>query len=95
MKNDYKKYRMIEATAIPATNHLPCRVKICERARFNAHNQKSKMFSFDYNFNNTLDLAEHLLIEAGFNIICIADHKDAYVFLCDNWGDKFIEIKDI
>ncbi len=95
MKKKYVKYRMIEATALPRTNTLPCRVKIFERPRFSNDRQKSKVFSFEQEHDNVLDQAEAVLIRSGFNIKARAEHRDAYVFLVDNWGENFIKIKSL
>lgn len=44
------------------------------------------------------DLAYHmyeLMISNGWNIICRTSDKDSYTFLCDNWSDEFLEIKNL
>ena len=91
----YQRVRMIEACALPPTNTRGCRVKIFEKARGNDDRQKTKIVGFDYENDSVQEQAQALLEKAGFNIVCVSSWRDSYVFLVDNWGSDYVEIKDI
>ena len=86
---------MIEATYVPMDNHRPERVKIFERARYSGDREKSKVFSYDYEYADVATQALSKLEAAGFNIVCRSSTRGSFVFLCHNWADEYIEIKDI
>ena len=41
------------------------------------------------------EFALRKLTEAGFKVVAKCTGKSGHSFLCDNWGDKFTEIKNI
>ena len=93
--NNYINTRMIEAAYVPMTNERGERIKIFERARYSGDRTKSKVFSYDYEYSDVATQALSKLEEAGFNIVCRSSTAGSYVFLCHNWADEYIEIKDI
>ena len=92
----YQRVRIIEATHVPCTNESPSKVKIYERARDHNHRQASKTFDYPAEGpDNVESLARHLLENSGFNIVAIAWTKESYAFMVNNWGNDYLEIKDI
>lgn len=65
------------------TTHKPARISITSK-RF-----KSRViFSYDYDFNNTLENAESWLRSRGFNLTGMFENGDAgYVILSDSFVD--------
>ena len=93
--SNYVNTRMIEATYVPMTNERGERIKIFERARYSGDRMKSKVFSYDYEYCDVSTQALSKLEAAGFNIVCRSSTPSSFVFLCHNWADEYIEIKDI
>lgn len=91
----YQRVRMIEATALPPTNTRGCRVKLFEKPRGNDDRQQSKIVAFDYECDSVQEQAQIMLERSGFNITGVSSWRDSYVFLVDNWGSEYLEVKDI
>lgn len=88
-----KNYRVISVKYIGPTNYRGARIKIFEENR--EGQILSRIFSYDYGIGDIGAQAYKILSENGFNIVCKASLFKTDVFLCDNWGNNFIELKDI
>ena len=88
-------YRKIQVSYLSPSNHRGARICISERF-LNWHNPQRKYFSCCYKTSDVMEQGYQILINAGFNVICRASGNDGnYFFLCDNWSDDFVEIKNI
>ena len=88
-------YRMIKVKFLGPTDTRGARVKIYESKRYNDYKTQSIVLSYSYEHADIMEQAYELLIKNGFNVIARASQFENYVFLCDNWGDDFKEIKDL
>ena len=82
---------MIKVKYVGPTNTRGSRIKIYEGYPVN----QSKYFSYCYATGDIMEQAFQILKRNGFNVICRASEKGAYVFLCDNWADEFKIVKDL
>ena len=89
---DFNNYRQIRVKFVAPTNHRGARVKIYEPKRYNDDKVSSVTLSYSYEVGDIEQQAINYLIDKGFNIVCRASDVDAYILLCDNWGDNFIEL---
>jgi len=87
--------RQIKVSFISCTNSRGARICISEPTRGNNESTQRKYFSYSYKYGNILEQAYNLLKFNGWNVICRTSDKDSYTFLCDNWGNEFIEIKNL
>lgn len=76
----YKNYHLLKVTYIGPTNYLGSRVKITSE-RF----KQSKTISYDYAFNNALDIAEDWLTKNGFEIVGHGEGKDCYYVISNTF----------
>ena len=90
-----RNYRMVQAKFIAPTNQTGARVKIFEVARYQDEKTKSKFFPYCYRTGDVMEQAYQILVSAGFHVVGRASDRDAYVFLCDNWGENFRNISDL
>jgi len=88
-------YRVIKATFVGATNNRGSRVKLYETARYNDQKTESKIFSYDYEYDNVLDQAIAILERNDMKVVCRGSENDCYYILCDNWGPEFKSVKDL
>ena len=88
-------YRQIKVSFIGPTNTLGSRIVIFESKRYNDDKTHRKVFSYDYAIGDTMEQAYQILTRNGFNVVARASEFENYIFLCDNWGDSFINIKDL
>jgi len=95
----YKKpnLRQIKVKYLSATTYRGARVKIYEPKRFSSRKVESKIFSYCYKHDTggIYQQAYDILMKNGFNVICRASEQDDVIFLCDNWNENFINIKDL
>jgi len=96
-KNAYElsNFRQIKVSFNGPTNSRGARVCISEPTRGNNESTQRKYFSYSYKYGNILEQTYNLLKFNGWNVICRTSDKDSYTFLCDNWGNEFIEIKNL
>jgi len=87
--------RQIKVSFVGPTNYRGARVCIFEPARMNDDPTNRKYFSYSYKYGNILEQAYDLLKFNGWNIICRTSDKDSFTFLCDNWSDEYLEIKNL
>jgi predicted molibdopterin-dependent oxidoreductase YjgC len=97
MKKAYQlqNLRQIKVSFLGPTNNRGARIKIYESKRYNDDNTKSKIFSYSYSIGDVMEQAFQILVNNGFNVVCRASDFDNYIFLCDNWGENFIEINNL
>lgn len=69
-----EKLHALQVTFLGATNTKGSRVKI-KSERFN----KSKIISYNYEFNNIYDIAKDYLEKNGFEIIGLSEFKNSYI----------------
>ena len=93
--NEIQNYRMIKVSFLGPTNTRGARVKIFETERYNDQKTVSKIFSYDYAIGDVQEQANQILQANGWKVICRASEFKNYVLLCDNWGDEFLNIKDL
>ena len=87
-----KNTRAIEVTFLGPTNYRGARIKITD----NYNDKKvSKIFSYCYRTGNVLQQAIDILEFNGANIVCRASNKDNYIINIENWGNEFINIKEL
>ena len=93
--NEIQSLRMIKVSFIPPTTYLGARVRITETQRYNDQKTESKVFGYDYEIADIQRQAIDILERNGFNVVSRASEYKFYILLCDNWGDNFINIKDL
>lgn len=79
MKN-LTNYHALTVTYLGPTNNLGSRVRI-KSDRF----EQSITIAYDYEFNNTLEVAADYLSKKGFNLVGKGELKDAYLLLTDTF----------
>ena len=93
--HEIQNLRQIKVKFVGATNSRGSRIKIYESPRYNDEREQSKTFSYDYSVGNVEQQAFNILQANGFNIIARSSELNNYVILCNNWGEDFIQIKDL
>lgn len=88
-------YRMIKVSFIAPTNHRGMRIKIYETNRYNDQKTESKVFGFNYEYNDVQEQAFEILTRNGFNVVCKGSEYGCFVFMCDCWGEGFKSVKDL
>jgi len=88
-------FRQIKVSFNGPTNSRGARVCISEPTRTSVDATQRKYISYSYKDGDIMEQAYKLLKFNGWNIICRTSDKDSYTFLCDNWSDKFLEIKNL
>ena len=83
--------RSIFVKYLAPTNHKGGRIKLIDKYR----NNESKTFPYSYEFANTLEQAVNILENNGAKIICRSSTPDYYIINIENWGDDFLNIKDL
>jgi len=73
-------YHVISVKYLGPTNFSGSRVKLTSK-RF----EKSRIISYDYSLNGTLEIAEEFLTQEGFNIIGHAEFGDMYLIISDTF----------
>lgn len=91
-KYDLKHYRQIKVKFLPVTEHKGARIKIWESRFSNTQRTISKTFSYDYEIDDVLDQAIHLLQRNGWKPVGRATEREYYTILCDAYGDNFPSI---
>tara|TARA_B100000497_G_scaffold108224_1_gene126273 strand:- start:646 stop:945 length:300 start_codon:yes stop_codon:yes gene_type:complete len=92
--HEIPNYRKIDVYYLAPTNHRGARICISEKY-LTGHNTQRKYYSYCYRTGDTMQQGYQILIDAGFNVICRGSDNGKYFFLCDNWGDDFIEVKNL
>lgn len=86
-------YRQIRVKYYRQTNTRNARLKIYEPMRYlGDSDRKKEMQVFIPSDRYMMTDAQKYLESKGFNIIGKGNSIDEGVFLCDNWGDDFIEV---
>lgn len=88
-----KNYRCIGVKFLGPTNTQGSRIKVFEEDKDGK--VVSKIFSYNYEISDIGEQAYNILVKNGFKVICKSCLHDRDLILCDNWGDDFIEIKDL
>ena len=87
-KNELKQHLnnslLFEVKYLGPTNFLGSRVKITTHDLAHRHNErpKSKILSYDYNFNSSADIAQFWLESKGFEIIAKNTTQKTDFFVC-------------
>lgn len=91
MENTIKNNRIFTVKYLGATNTRGSRVSITE-ARFNKTDKK--VISYNYKFNNTVEIAIDYLQSIGINVLGYGETKDSYIIFSDSWanGEGYINI---
>ena len=92
---DIPNLRVIKAKYVPATNNNGSRVKLYENARYNDQKTESKIFSYNYEYDNVLDQAVDILERNDMKVICRGSENDCYYLMCDNWGPEFKHVNEL
>lgn len=92
---ELQNLRQIKVSFLSPTNYRGSRIKIYEPKRYNDDKKQSKIFSYSYEIGDVQEQAFKILINNGFKIISRASDFNNYIFLCDNWGENFIEINNL
>ena len=87
--------RQIRVTYYGATNSRGARVCISEPTRGNNETTQKKYFSYSYKYGDIMEQAFQTLRSNGWNIVCRASDNKGYTFLCDNWSNDYLEIKNL
>jgi len=87
--------RQIKVTYIGSTNSRGSKICISEPARGTNEQTQRKYFSFSYEYGDITEQAFQILRSNGWNIICRCSDSKGYIFLCDNWSDEYLEIKNL
>ncbi len=77
-------FHIFKISYIGATNNKGSRIKI-HSERF----KKSRIISYNYQFNNTLDGALDYLTKKGFEIVGQAEGKDCYYVISNTFSQEF------
>ena len=83
--------RSIFVKYLGPTNHKGGRIKLIDKYR----NNESKIFPYSYDFGNVLEQAVNILENNGAKIICRSSITDFYIINIENWGEDFLNIKDL
>ena len=86
-----KNTRAIFIKYLGATNHRGSRIKFQDNYR----SGETKTVSYSYLFGDVLEQSLQHLKHSGFNVIARASTKEKYIFLVDNWGKNYKNIKEI
>ena len=92
---EVENLRQIKVKYLAPTNYSGSRIKIYEPKRYYDDKTTSKVYSYDYEIGDVMEQAYQILVNNGFNVVCRASELENYIFLCDNWADEFIKIKDL
>lgn len=87
--------RQINVSYIGATNSRGSRVCISELKRYADDTTQKKYFSYSYKYGDIMEQAYQLLKKNGWKIVCRCSSVNGYTFLCDNWSDEYLEIKNL
>ena len=88
-------FRQIKVKYISPTNSRGSRVCIYEPKRYGRDKTQRVYLSYNYEIGCIQEQAKVYLEERGFNIIGRASELENYIFFCDNWGEKFIELNSL
>lgn len=88
-------YRLIAAKFVGATSKKGSRLCIEQPARYNDERPQRKYFSYSHNIGNLEEQAFQILVNNGWKVICRTSDANNYYFLCDNWGDEYLQVKDL
>ncbi len=83
--------RSIFVKFLAPTNYKGSRIKLIDKYRDN----ESKTFSYCYETGNVLQQAIDILKRNKANIICRSTITDYYIINIENWGEDFLNIKDL
>lgn len=90
--HEVKTLRVIEVKYLGATNTLGARARITQLKRRN--NEPTRSITFHYTGpENVNQQVYNFLIEKGFKVDSIVNLPDKDLFLVDNWGDDYINLK--
>jgi hypothetical protein len=68
---------------------------ITELKRYSEDTTKRVSFSYCYSTGNILEQAYKLLVSKGWNVVCRSNDYNKYILLCDNFGNDYLEIKNL
>ena len=88
-------YRLIEARFIGPTNYKGARLCIEQPSRYNDEKPQRRYFSYSHSIGNIEEQAYQILKANGWNIIGRCSVLKSYCFIVDNWGDDYLQIKDL
>lgn len=92
MKNYYQTphYRSISVSYVGATTHKGARVKIADTRM-----KETVFIPYDYSIGDIGEQAYLLLQEAGYNIVGFSSDDNTVSFLCYNWDENYVSVKDV
>lgn len=88
-------YRQIKVKFLPPTNNSGSRIKIYEPKRYSDDKTEYKIFSYCYETGDVMEQAYKILVSNKWNVVARASEYENYIFLCDNWGDNFLHVKNL
>jgi hypothetical protein len=86
-----KNHRAIFVKFLGRTEKSP------ERIKFNDYYRKgeNKIVKYSYHFDSIQEQAYNQLKKSGFKIKSRGYTNKNFIFLCENWGEDYISIKEI
>ena len=90
-----KNLRQIKVKFLGPTNHKGARIKLYEPSPFDFRPTYSKTFPYCYRTGDIKAQAIDILKANGFEIVATATEYKNEIILCDNWGEKYLEINEI
>lgn len=90
--HEVKRLSIIEVKHLGATNTLGARARITQPKRRDDEPARSVTFHYS-GAENPNQQIYNFLIEKGFKIDSIVNLPDKDLFLVDNWGDDYINLK--
>lgn len=90
--HEVKRLRVIEVKYLGATNTLGARARITQPKVGYSDTTRSLTFHYKGSENPNQQIY-NFLIEKGFKIDSIVNLPDKDLFLVDNWGEEYIDLK--
>ena len=94
--HELPNYRAIKCKFLGPTNHRGQRIKFYDNNAGPNGKKESRTLPLDNEPGEHLkEYAYRILKRNGFNILGRHSDPDSITFLCDNWGEEFISVKDM
>ena len=90
---EIENYRKFNIKYISPDDNRGARVRISEPKRYNTDKTRSVTLSYCYETGDIAQQGLDYLLELGFKPVARCSEYSHYTILCDNWADKFIELK--
>ena len=90
---EIENYRKFNIKYISPDDNRGARVRISEPKRYNTDKTRSVTLSYCYETGDIAQQGLDYLLKLGFKPVARCSEYSHYTILCDNWADRFIELK--